>query len=108
MISDLRLQNFRSYDDASFEFGEGVNIIVGPNGSGKTNLLEAILVLARGSSYRVRDAELVRFDTDWFRLDAQVEPGDKARTVKLQTTPRPAKTYELDGKTYQRLTLPHM
>ena len=108
MISDLRLQNFRSYDDASFEFGEGVNIIVGPNGSGKTNLLEAILVLARGSSYRVSDAELVRFDTGWFRLDAQVEPGDKARTVKLQTNPRPAKTYELDGKTYQRLTLPHM
>ncbi|PIZ62412.1 DNA replication/repair protein RecF, partial [Candidatus Saccharibacteria bacterium CG_4_10_14_0_2_um_filter_52_9] len=40
MITDLRLQNFRSYKDSSFELSPGVNIIVGPNASGKTNLLE--------------------------------------------------------------------
>ena len=51
MISNVRLQHFRSYKDSAFEFGDGVNIIVGPNGSGKTNLLEALLVLARGGSY---------------------------------------------------------
>lgn len=107
MISDLRLQQFRSYRDASFEFGAGVNIIVGPNGSGKTNLLEALLVLAHGSSYRVNDIDLLQFDTDWFRLDAHLEPEDKLRTVKLVTQPRHTKTYELDGKTYQRLTLSH-
>ncbi|MEJ0072802.1 MAG: DNA replication/repair protein RecF [Candidatus Saccharibacteria bacterium] len=107
MISDLRLQHFRSYDDTSFEFGPGVNIIVGPNGSGKTNLLEALLVLARGSSYRVGDSELVQFDADWFRLDAHLEPGDSTRTVKLATTPKQSKTYELDGRKYFRLTLPH-
>ena len=108
MISDLRLQQFRSYDDASFEFGEGVNIIVGPNGSGKTNLLEAILVLARGSSYRVSDADLLQFDKPWFRLDAHIEPQDTVRTVKLVTTPRQVKSYEIDGKNYTRLTMQHM
>ena len=45
MIQSLRLQNFRSYGDESFEFGTGVNIIVGPNASGKTNLLEAVLIV---------------------------------------------------------------
>jgi DNA replication and repair protein RecF len=46
-ISSIRLQNFRSYTlDESFEFEPGVNIIVGPNASGKTNLLEAVLVLS--------------------------------------------------------------
>lgn len=108
MIADLRLQQFRSYRDSSFEFGPGVNIIVGPNGSGKTNLLEAILVLAHGSSYRVNDTELIGFGSDWFRLDAHLEPGDRLRTVKLQTTPRQSKTYELEGKNYQRLTLQHI
>ena len=108
MISDLRLQQFRSYGDESFEFGPGVNIIVGPNGSGKTNLLEAILVLARGSSYRVEDADLLQFGADWFRLDAHVEPEDSLRTVKLVTAPRQAKSYEINGKNYQRLTLQHM
>ena len=58
MITTIRLQNFRSYADAVFEFEPGVNIVVGPNASGKTNLLEAVMVLARGSSYRARDIEL--------------------------------------------------
>jgi DNA replication and repair protein RecF len=107
MISDLRLQQFRSYTDASFEFGKGVNIIVGPNGSGKTNLLEAILVLARGGSYRVNDAELLQFGASWLRLDAHIEPGDRVRTVKLVTEPRQAKSYEIDDKKYQRLTPQH-
>jgi AAA15 family ATPase/GTPase len=48
MINDLRLQNFRSYIDESFEFIDGVNIIVGPNASGKTNLLEALLMISKG------------------------------------------------------------
>lgn len=108
MISDLRLQQFRSYADASFEFGEGVNIIVGPNGSGKTNLLEAVLVLARGRSYRVDDADLLQFGTEWFRLDARLEPADSTRTVKFVTSPRQTKTYEIDGKAYQRLSLHHV
>jgi DNA replication and repair protein RecF len=108
MISDLRLQQFRSYADASFAFGDGVNIIIGPNGSGKTNLLEAILVVARGGSYRVSDAELLQFGKPWFRLDAHVSPGDGVRTVKLITEPRQTKTYELDGKTYHRLTMNHI
>src|SRR5206468_5964645 len=62
-------------------FTPGVNIIVGPNASGKTNLLEAILVLARGSSYRVRDAELVQYEEPWARLDAHDDAG--LRTVKI-------------------------
>lgn len=109
MISDIRVQRFRSYTDASFELSESVNIIVGPNGSGKTNLLEAVLVLARGSSYRAQDSDLLQFTTDWFRLDANLFGGAMTkRTVKFQTIPRQTKSYELDGKVYQRLTQPHM
>jgi DNA replication and repair protein RecF len=108
MISNLRLQQFRSYGDATFAFSEGVNIIVGPNGSGKTNLLEAILVAAHGSSYRVSDLDLLQFGTPWFRLDAHLEPNDSSRTVKLVTEPRQVKSYELDGKPYQRLTINHL
>lgn len=106
-ITEIRLQNFRSYKDSSFEFSPGVNIIVGPNASGKTNLLEAILVLARGSSYRVKDAELVQFKKSWTRLDADLNAPDASRTIKIELSPRQTKTYELDGKPYQRLSLAH-
>lgn len=105
MITDLRLQNFRSYSDASFELSPGVNIVVGPNASGKTNLLEALLVLARGSSYRARDIELVRFGRPWSRLDIHGEDGGQ-RTVKITREPA-GKSYELGKKVFKRLTLPH-
>jgi DNA replication and repair protein RecF len=105
MIYDIRLQHFRSYDDESFEFSPSVNIIVGPNASGKTKLLESILVIARGGSYRVKDADLVAFGMPWSRLDTQTDAGP--RTVKIITEPLPRKTYEIDGKVYSRLTQHH-
>jgi DNA replication and repair protein RecF len=102
MISDIRLQHFRSYSDDTFEFEPGVNIIVGPNASGKTNLLESILVVARGNSYRARDSELVQYDQPWARLDAHDETG--LRTVKIVLEPKLAKTYEIEGRVFRRLT----
>jgi DNA replication and repair protein RecF len=106
MITDLRLQHFRSYSDDSFELSPGVNIIVGPNASGKTNLLEAVLVLARGFSYRAAGSELVRFGQPWARLDGHSDRGGQ-RTVKLVAEPEFSRSYELDGKPFQRLTLTH-
>ena len=50
MLTSIRLQNFRSYLDDSFELSESVNIIVGKNASGKTNLLESILINAGENS----------------------------------------------------------
>jgi DNA replication and repair protein RecF len=104
MITDLRLQQFRSYKDASFEVGPNVNIIVGPNASGKTNLLEALLVVARGSSYRARDVDLVSFGNNWARIDADL-PNSK-RVVKLQDagTEKIQKTFEIDEQPLSRLT----
>lgn len=101
MITDIRLQHFRSYTDASFEIDGGVNIIVGPNASGKTNLLEAVLVIARGSSYKVRDADLVQFGSSWARLDADTPLG--TRTVKIKSEPTVGKTFEIDDQVLTRL-----
>lgn len=103
MIQSIRLQHFRSYTDDSFEFDPGVNIIVGPNASGKTNLLEALLVVSRGSSYRVRDIDLIEHDQPWARLDALVDGAD--RIVKIVREPVPAKTYEIEGRSFKRLSL---
>lgn len=102
MIANLRLQHFRSYVDESFEFNDGVNIIVGPNASGKTNLLEAVLVMARGASYRVHDVELIAFEQPWARLDARLTD-DSERIIKLVQSPRPGKSYDIGGKPLRRL-----
>src|SRR3990167_9033922 len=104
MISNIRLQNFRSYTDASFEFEPGVNIIIGPNASGKTNLLEAILVLASGKSFRARDIDLIEFKKPWARLDGFFGPS--FRTVKLvREAEKAAKELVIDEKSLKRLNL---
>jgi DNA replication and repair protein RecF len=105
MIPHIRLKDFRSYKEASFEFLPGVNIIVGPNASGKTNLLEAILVLARGSSYRASDVDLIRLGRPWSRIASSLESGEE-RALKIERGPSGSlKTYLLNGKAYKRLSL---
>lgn len=102
MITNIRLQNFRSYKDASFEFEDGVNVIVGPNASGKTNLLEAILVVAQGKSYRAKDNELIKDKKPWARIDADIVSSH--RVVKIERTEAtPKKTFVFDDQTFYRL-----
>lgn len=104
MITDIRLQHFRSYQDSSFEIDPGVNIIVGPNASGKTNLLESVLVSCLGSSYRVKDAELIAFDEPWARIDVGSPEGQ--RTVKLISNPTVVKKeYIITDQKLSRLSL---
>jgi DNA replication and repair protein RecF len=101
MITDIRLQHFRSYDDVSFDINPGVNIIVGANASGKTNLLEAILVVAHGGSYRAKDQELIQHGSGWARLDAQTASG--GRTVKIKAEPTAGKSFEIGEQVVTRL-----
>ncbi len=102
MIENVRLQNFRSYADSTIEFGKAVNIIVGANASGKTNLLEAILVLCRGSSYRASDTELIQHNKDWARIDGVSEGLKRSvKFVKNDTTTQ--KQFTIGGTTLTRL-----
>jgi DNA replication and repair protein RecF len=102
MITNIRLQNFRSYKDSSFEFSDGVNIVVGPNATGKTNLIEAIHLVARNSSFRVKDIDLVAFGNDWSRIDSYISGND--RIVKIEKSiDKASKTTIINGKEYKRL-----
>ncbi|OGL35968.1 hypothetical protein A3F65_02605 [Candidatus Saccharibacteria bacterium RIFCSPHIGHO2_12_FULL_47_16b] len=104
MINSIRLQNFRSYTDDSFEFEAGVNIIVGPNASGKTNLLQAVAVILNGNSFKPRDNELVRFGKNWSRLDCVAD--GQQRILKISNEDdRLQKIYEINNQLIRRLTL---
>ena len=103
MITYVRLQHFRSYTDGSFEFDPGVNIIVGPNASGKTTILEGILVALQGSSFKASDKELCQSDSEWSRIDAGTE--DETRIVKITgALDTVQKNFEIEGKQYKRLS----
>ncbi len=73
-LSYLRLRNFRNFTDQTLGFPAGGVAIVGDNGQGKTNLLEAIYYLEILRSFRGSpDEQLVRFGEDVFRLDGRVD-----------------------------------
>ncbi len=67
-VRTLSLDGFRSYEQLAIEFGDGPHVIVGRNAAGKTNLLEALVVLSSGRSHRSSsDPELVRWGADFAR-----------------------------------------
>jgi len=105
LFTDIRLQNFRSYQEASFELDPGVNIVVGPNAAGKTNLLEALMVGAVGKSYRARDSLLIKHGEQWARIDIHTDR-NSTRVVKVSSSEagRVDKLFEFDEKIYKRMT----
>ena len=52
MINEITLTNFRCFSKSTFEFTDGINFIIGNNGSGKSSLIESIYILGRGKSFR--------------------------------------------------------
>jgi len=72
-LSEIVLQDFRNYRNIALEFDSGVNLIVGDNAQGKTNLLEAVAYLGSGKSFRTqRSAELVRLGAEFAEISGSV------------------------------------
>lgn len=102
VLTALRLRQFRSYNEYAIELSPGVNIVVGPNASGKTNLLESILLITGSPSFRAQFVHVIEQGTEWARIDG--ESGTKKRTLKIEQNQHLTKrTYELDGLTKHRL-----
>lgn len=81
-ITYLHLMNFRNHLDSSVRPGQGMNIFVGPNGQGKTAILEAAYALATSKSHRTsRDAELIRLGSDWARITAEVDREEREEVI---------------------------
>ena len=73
-VSRLRLVNFRSYCDASVHFGEGLNVVVGQNATGKTNLLEGAWFALRGASPRTRrEDKLITWGQRYTRVELELD-----------------------------------
>ena len=87
-VAHLSLHDFRSYATAEVALGPGVTALVGRNGQGKTNIVEAVDYLARLSSYRVSsDAPLVRMGADQAVVRASVVKDERAALLEVEINP---------------------
>ena len=88
IVRRIALNGFRNYDFETADFDAGTNVICGENAQGKTNLLEAVYMLAMGRSFRTRfDRELVSFGSEGADILADVYSHGREQTVNLRLTP---------------------
>jgi DNA replication and repair protein RecF len=87
-VSRLGLTDFRSYPEVLVELDPGASTLVGPNGQGKTNLVEAIGYVATLGSHRVAtDAPLVRSGAERAVVRCEVQRDGRATLVEIEVTP---------------------
>lgn len=95
-IKSLKLTNFRNWVDYQLDFNN-VTILIGKNGVGKTNLMEAVWLLSTGRSWRTsRDGEMISWDQDFSRLTLSGLKQEKETTLELFWQ-KPARHASLQG-----------
>ena len=82
-LNNITLHDFRNYEYAKLDFEPGVNLIVGDNAQGKTNLLEAISYLGSGKSFRAQKSnELVRFGAEFADCEGEIFSQEREQTLR--------------------------
>ena len=72
-INKIRLRNFRNYEDVEVKFDDKLNIIIGDNAQGKTNLLESIYVLAVTKSFlSIHDKNLIKSNCKYSLIEGDL------------------------------------
>jgi DNA replication and repair protein RecF len=96
-IKELELLNFRNYEKQKLYFHEKVNIILGKNGQGKSNLIEGIYVLSMGKSFRTqKDSEMIRFRADFLRAHGTFVKEGKDLDIDVMISEE-EKKFKIDG-----------
>ncbi len=110
LLKHLELRNYRNYARMELDPGPGLNLFLGANGQGKTNLLEAVALLALSASPRAgRDAELIGDLASEARVQAQVESGGRLLEISIDFVlegNRTRRRIEVDGQPRRALDLP--
>ncbi len=93
-LKSLKLINFRNYEDIQIEFSKGINIFIGANGVGKTNILEGIYVLSLTKSNRFgTDMDLIKMDTDNATVEGEVLYDDYSKWYQVAISKLGKKVY---------------
>ena len=82
-LNSIELRSFRNYEQLQLDFEPGVNLIVGDNAQGKTNLLEAISYLGSGKSFRAqKTGEMIRFGADFAEISGNIYAEERQQTLR--------------------------
>src|SRR5690606_355538 len=104
-LKSLQLINFKNYEDAAIALCEGINCFVGTNGSGKTNVLDAVHYLSMCKSYmNPVDRQNIRFEQAFFSIQGTWEKEEKEWTIHCAVKTGARKVFRQNKKEYEKLS----
>lgn len=104
-IKSLEVLNFRNYVHEKTDFASGLNLIVGANGQGKTNLIEAICMLSTGRSFRTsKEKEMVGFGKDSFIVRAMVHSSNREYKIEIKVGKEIRKAVNINSIPIEKIT----
>ncbi len=104
-LKSLSLINFKNYDQLDLKFGPGINCFVGDNGTGKTNLLDAIYYLSLTKSYfNPIDTQNIMHGNDHFLIQGEYERDGASEKIHCGIQKKGKKKFKRNGKEYSRLS----
>lgn len=84
-VKDIKLVNFRNYENISVDLNDKLNIFIGKNAQGKTNLIESIYMCSKGNSFRTnKDNEIINFEKDETYIGCNVNINNYNRLIELK------------------------
>ncbi|NNC51178.1 MAG: DNA replication and repair protein RecF [Flaviramulus sp.] len=105
ILKSLSLLNYKNFDSKSFIFNDKINCIVGDNGIGKTNILDAIYHLSFGKSYFNPVAtQNIKHDQDFFVINGDYEKDTKTEKIAISLKRGQKKVIKRNGKAYEKFS----
>ena len=96
-FKEIRMTNFRNYEQELVDFHSEINLITGKNAQGKTNLLEALYIMSLGKSFRTnKDSEMIGFGKDFCRVKCTFFKNDREHAIEIEIS-REGKKITVNG-----------
>src|SRR3990167_11382480 len=89
IVNKIKLTNFRNHKNLSLEFDYATTFIIGDNGAGKTNILEALHMISTSKSFRARyDSDVINYPAQFSTIKALIKTGEEKYDLELQVSRR--------------------
>ena len=97
-LANIKLSNFRNFETLQLTLSAGINVLYGKNGSGKSNLLEAIFVLCLGRSQRgTKDSDIIKNEQESYRVEGAMNDCGRSAEIAVAVMRRGRKQITING-----------
>src|SRR6478735_4661231 len=103
-LEKLSLVNYKNYEESELVFSPQINVFTGPNGSGKTNLIDAVYYLSlTKSAFNSNDALNIRQGADFFRITGTFRKEDKEYYIETAFSNSHKKYFRVNKDPYDKI-----